>query len=102
MMLAADARFGITMGREQGLLLMEALAERPFRSVFKLIGRLHAWATDAFAHAGAAAQAAQAPFTLTHAELILVIDALGELPHRRVHVLVGSLQRQLEHHLRHG
>jgi hypothetical protein len=91
MMLAADARFGLALDREQGALVMDALAERSFRSVYELIGRLNTWANHALVHPGVA----RAPFVMTQAELALVIDALGDLPHRRVHVLLGSLQQQV-------
>lgn len=91
---AQEPCFGIGLTREQGALVMEALAERPFRAVFALIGRLNAWANHAFA--APAAQQGQPPFALSGAELALVLQALGDLPHRRVHALIGSLQAQRE------
>ncbi|MFP5394277.1 MAG: hypothetical protein ACLGI6_22515 [Gammaproteobacteria bacterium] len=89
----ATLRFAVALDVQQGRLVMEALAARPFREVFELIGRLNAWAGAAFA---ISERDAGAPFALTQAELALVIEALGELPYRRVHVLVGSLQSQLD------
>ena len=91
---AQETCFGIGLTREQGALVMEALAERPFRTVFALIGRLNAWANQAFAEP--TAQQGQPLFALSGAELALVLQALAELPHRRVHALIGSLQAQLE------
>lgn len=86
--------FGIALNLEQSSLIMAALAERPFRTVFALIGRLNVWANDAFAD-DAAMRAQQLPFALCNAELTLVLQALEELPHRRVHTLIGSLQCQI-------
>lgn len=92
---AAEVQLSLALDLAQGRLLTEALAERPFRTVCILIGRLNAWASHALAH-GAAARHALPPFTLTMAELSLTLQALVELPYRRVHALVASLQYQMQ------
>lgn len=95
--------FGIGLTQAQAGLVMEALGERPFRLVFALIGRLNAWANQAFGEdASLAAPAARAPFALSAAELALILQALGELPHRRVHTLIASLQVQAERACEHA
>ena len=87
---------GLALNAGQSSLLLEALGERPFRSVHALIGRLDAWAGAAFpADAGPLHPPAMA-FALTLPELALALDALGDLPHRRVYRLVASLQGQLD------
>ena len=96
MNVTAHMELGLALNPAQGRLLMEALGERPFRTVYALIGRLNAWALDAFPADPAPQHAPGFPFTLTRAELELVLDALGDMPHRRVHRLVASLQAQLQ------
>ena len=76
----------------QGRLIIEALAERPFKSVFELIGKLNRWANEAFG-GGAGARAV---FAFSMPELALTLSALGELPFNRVHALVHSLKAQLQ------
>jgi hypothetical protein len=86
----AQPVFAIGLDLRQGRLVREALEQRPFHEVAALIRRLDAWAEQAF---GAAADGQ--PFTLGHADLVLIVRALGDLPYRRVHVLVGSLEAQI-------
>lgn len=78
---AARRRFGLELTAEQTALIVEGLAERPFRQVFELIGLLHG---------GAGAGVALSP-----AQLRLILDTLGELPFSRVCGLLQSLQRQM-------
>ena len=75
----------------QGRLIIEALAERPFKTVFELIGKLNRWANEAFG-----GEAASAVFAFSAPELALTLAALGELPFNRVHRLVSSLKTQLQ------
>jgi hypothetical protein len=88
-----DAVFGLALDHGQGMLVMEALADMPWRRVHALIGRLHEWGSHAF---GAAGAMPSQPFALDLDELELTLEALGELPHRRVHALIASLRRQLD------
>lgn len=78
----------------QGRLIIEALAERPFKSVFELIGKLNRWANEAFAGG-----AGSAVFAFSMPELALTLSALGELPFNRVHALVHRLTAQLQQEL---
>lgn len=72
----------------QGDLILEGLAERPFKQVVELIGKLHRQA------AGADPQ--RVPFELSHAQLRLVLEALGELPFNRVQRLLHSMHAQIK------
>lgn len=85
-----DTKPGIRlqMTLAQGDLMLEGLAERPFKQVYELIGKLHQQA--------AGADPERATFVLTHAELRLVLAALGELPFNRVQRLLHSMHAQIE------
>jgi hypothetical protein len=87
---AAPARFAIGLDLRQGRLVREALEERPYREVEALVGRIDAWAGQAFGPGGSGA-----PFVLDLAELVLLVDALADLPYRRVHALVKGLEQQI-------
>jgi hypothetical protein len=86
----AQARFAVGLDRRQGLLVREALAQRPYHEVEELIARLDAWAGRVFGPGGDGA-----PLALRYADLALVVQALADLPYRRVHALIGSLERQI-------
>ena len=73
---------GLELTREQCGLIVEGLAERPFRQVFELIGQLHAGA-------------AGARFTLSPAQLRLILDTLGGMPFARVSCLLQSMHQQM-------
>jgi hypothetical protein len=77
---------GLELTREQYGLIVEGLAERPFRQVFELIGQLHA---------GACAGGASVRFTVSPAQLRLILDTLGGMPFARVSRLLQSMQRQM-------
>lgn len=72
----------------QGDLILEGLAERPFKQVVELIGKLHQQA--------AGADPERVHFVLTHAQLRLVLEALGELPFNRVQRLLHSMHAQIK------
>ena len=72
----------------QGDLILEGLAERPFRQVVELIGTLHRQA--------AGADPERVHFELTHVQLRLVLEVLGEMPFNRVQRLLHSMHRQIE------
>lgn len=71
----------LELTREQCALIVEGLAERPFRQVFELIGQLHA---------GAGARV-----TLNPAQLRLILDTLGGMPFARVSRLLQSMHQQM-------
>ncbi len=85
--------FIISLNLEEGNVLLEALAECPFKSVFELIGKLNQQANQLFA-SGAPPQERQ-PFNFTEAELSLSLKALGNLPYHRVHKLLEDLNLQI-------
>jgi hypothetical protein len=85
-----DTKQGISLHLTlaQGDLILEGLAERPFKQVVELIGKLHHQAVDA--------DAGQVEFVLSHAQLRLVLEALGELPFNRVQRLLHTMHGQIE------
>lgn len=82
----------VALRPEEGNLIIEALAECPFKQVYELIGKLN---RQANAGRSACAGAAQ-DFLFTPAEMKLTITALGNLPFSRVHALMGELHRQMQ------
>lgn len=73
--------------------MLEALAERPFKQVFELIGHLNQQAAAQF-DANATADSCGI-FVLSSNQLRLTIEALGELPYNRVARLLQQLHQQL-------
>lgn len=66
---------------EQCGLIIEGLAERPFKQVFELIGQLH--------------RAANARVALAPDQLRLILDTLGGMPFARVNRLLQSMHQQM-------
>lgn len=91
---AEDLRFSISWRQEDGSLMIEALAECPFKLVYELIGKLNRQANSLLSRAGE--HAAPQDLELSAAELKLLINALGNLPFNRVHLLVHELHRQMQ------
>ena len=79
----------IVLTTAEGALVLEALAELPFKTVFELIGELNRQANDGTAAGGSHA------FILDRASLMLIVKALGELPYSRVHALLANLNAQI-------
>lgn len=77
---------GLELSREQCSLIVEGLAERPFKQVFALIGQLHSSAN---------AGGASARVTLHPDQLRLILDALGGMPFARVNRLLHSMHQQM-------
>lgn len=84
----------ISLNLEEGNLLLEALAECPFKSVFELIGKLNHQANHLFV-ADASPQE-QRQFVFTETELLFSLKALGNMPYHRVHKLLEGLNLQVE------
>lgn len=84
----------IYLNLEEGNLLLEALAECPFKSVFELIGKLNQQANSLFL--SGVAQKERQKFTFTESELSLSIKALGNMPYQRVHKLLAALNQQIQ------
>ena len=98
MMAADELQFNISWRPEDGNLMIEALAECPFKLVYELIGKLNRQANSLLPPAGAGV--APQDLILTAAELKLLIHALGNLPFNRVHLLVHDLHRQMQKQMR--
>lgn len=77
---------------ESGLLL-QALAERPFKLVFDVIGKLNQQA-QAFYQPPVNNQKL-AEFILSASEFSLCVKALGDLPYNQVQGLIAKLHEQL-------
>lgn len=84
----------IHLNLREGGLLLEALAELPFKSVFELIGKLNQQAHELFAPGGTQQQRQR--FVLTESELSVAIKALGNMPYHRVHTLLFDLNLQIQ------
>jgi hypothetical protein len=80
----------IALTAEHGNLVIAALAERPFKLVYELIGKLNRQANIA-AHADGNAYVC----VLQANEWALILDALGYLPYRQVNALVEALHLQM-------
>jgi len=78
----------------QGNFIMEALAERPFKEVFELIGHLNQQALKAFA--ANSDEEATGYFELTAAQVRLILETLGEMPFNRVHRLLQNMHQQIQ------
>jgi len=84
----------IHLNLAEAQLVFEALAERPFKQVYELIGRLNHRANEVAAQGGDVIL--PQVYHLDAAELDLATRALSELPYGRVHRLLASLNEQLQ------
>ena len=89
-----DRLLTIDLTLEEGNLILEALAECPFKSVFELIGQLNQQANNLFV-ATTDREKIQA-FMFSEYDLSLTIKALGGLPYNRVNGLLVSLNQQIK------
>lgn len=87
----AEGGFRLALSAQDGNLAITALAERPFKEVYELIGKLNRQA-----NAGAPAPDGRQTYALDGPELKLIVGALGNLPYQQVHALVHELQRQVQ------
>lgn len=95
-----DRILSIELYLEEGNLLLTALAECPFKTVFELIGKLN---QQAQLHCSEVAnRSRRIPFTFTEQEMVLAIKALGKLPYEHVHQLLANLNRQMERQIQPG
>jgi hypothetical protein len=78
----------------QGNLILEALAERPFKQVFELIGSLNSQAAQAFS--AEAEEHDLGKFILNAPQLRLILEVLGEMPYNRVNRLLHSMHQQIQ------
>lgn len=89
----SSAPISLQLNLQQGNLILEALAERPFKLVFELIGMLNQQAAMQLPPESEADSIIQ--FELSATQLRIVIEALGDLPYNRVHQLLAQLHQQL-------
>ena len=89
----SDRMLQIELKFEEGNLILEALAEHPFKLVFELIGKLNQQANNLFAESMEHSQSKQ--FLFSERELAITIRALGELPYNRVNRLLRGLNQQI-------
>jgi hypothetical protein len=82
-----DTSMILTLTAAEGQLVIEALAEGQFKTVFELIGRINR-------QANTATSADLCRLALSRADLALVIGALVKLPYHRVHQLMAKLEQQ--------
>lgn len=71
----------------EGQLVIEALAEEPFKNVFELIGRINRQA-----NMGNGEEPCRV--LLSRADQALVIGAMVKMPYHRVHQLLAKLEQQ--------
>lgn len=79
----------VTLRDDEGRLVIEALAELPFKAVFELIGDLNRQAVDGAGGPGGR------PYHIGRDDLELMLRALAQLPYERVHRLLAALRTQL-------
>ena len=89
----SDNSLGIELNLHESGLLLQALAERPFKQVFEVIGKLNHQA-QAFYQPPVNNQK-RILFSLGAAEFSLCIKALGDLPYNQVQALIANLHAQL-------
>lgn len=78
---------------DEGGLILEALAELPFKTVFELIGNINAQANSFLLDQR---DTEEIPFNISLGELQLLIGALSELPFNRVNALLQKIEAQLQ------
>ena len=93
----SDSTVSIELNLEEGNLLLIALSECPFKTVFELIGKLNQQAHMHFAEISDRCE--RKPFTFSEYEIKLTIKALEKLPYEHVHQLLASLHNQMDHRL---
>lgn len=83
----------IKLNLQESGLLLQALAERPFKQVFELIGKLNHQAQQFYQPPVTSDKSVV--FALGSSELSLCIKALGDLPYNQVQGLIAKLHSQL-------
>ncbi len=78
---------------QESSLVLQALAERPFKQVFEIIGKLNHQAQQFYQPPVASDKSVA--FALSSAEFALCVKALGDLPYNQVQGLIANLHSQL-------
>lgn len=84
----------IDLTLEEGNLILEALAECPFKTVFELIGQLNQQANRLFV--ATIDHTKTQSFAFSEHDLSLTIKALGGLPYNRVNGLLANFNQQIK------
>jgi len=84
---------GLDLTLEQGDLILEALAELPFKQVFELIGHLNQQAQAGFAASGGAPETVR--FEVGPMQMRLILATLGQMPFNKVSRLLQSMHQQM-------
>lgn len=85
--------YAVALTAEEGALIVQALAERPFKEVFALIASLNRQ-TNSFAGDGNGT-GGRHDYTMNAAELALAVRALGALPFDLVCGLIADVNAQI-------
>jgi hypothetical protein len=83
----------VQLNLQESSLLLQALAERPFKLVFDLIGKLNHQAQPFYQPPLTTDKSVR--FTLTASEFSLCVKSLGDLPYNQVQGLIANLHSQL-------
>lgn len=83
----------VELNLQEGNLMLVALAECPFKTVFELIGKLNQQANTHFAETADHSQ--RQPFIFEEQEMLLILKALGKLPYEQVYQLLTHLNKQI-------
>ena len=78
---------------QESSLVLQALAERPFKQVFEIIGKLNHQAQQFYQPPVTSDKSVA--FALSSAEFALCVKALGDLPYNQVQGLIANLHSQL-------
>lgn len=89
--------FPLTLSADEVELILEALAELPFKRVFACIAQLNEQATHAFpaTHQRAGITNQVAEFRVNAEQMRLMLEVLPQLPYQRVHLLLRRMHLQL-------
>jgi len=83
------AQATVEMDRQEAGVLLAALSELPFKTVYALIGNLNAQAYRNFSDPSQ--HSLRKPFEFDRQELAFCATALETLPYRDVHALLGRM-----------
>lgn len=89
--------FPLTLSADEVELILEALAELPFKRVFACIAQLNEQATRAFPthHQRVGITPPVAEFRVNAGQMRLMLEVLPQLPYQRVHLLLQRMHLQL-------
>lgn len=95
--LTVPLSFPLTLSADEVELILEALAELPFKRVFACIAQLNEQATRAFPadHQRAGVSMQVAEFRVSAEQMRLMLEVLPQLPYQRVHRLLQGMHLQL-------